>query len=85
MLYAFSRQEGIWNSVLTARVAERLIGIEEAGLGIVTCVADVPDWARISNVDVKFDHQGCLGTVRYSRQRGRHDKVREEAMETVSW
>jgi len=85
VLYAFPRQEGIWNSVLTARVAERLIGIEEGGLGIVTCVGDVPDWARISNVDVKFDHQGCLGTVRYSRQRSRHDKVREEVMKTISW
>ena len=42
LLYAAPRQEGIWDSILTARVAERLINIEEAGLGNVTCCEDVP-------------------------------------------
>lgn len=42
LLYAAPRQEGIWDSILTARVAERLINIEEAGLGNVTCCEDLP-------------------------------------------
>ena len=85
LLYAAPRQEGIWDSRLTARVAERLIGIEEAGLGKVTRCEDVPDWARISDVEVKFDLQGRLGTVKYSRQRSPLEKVRDTVMESVRW
>lgn len=85
VLYAAPRQEGVWDSVLTARVAEKVMDIEEEGLGNVTCAADVPDWARLSDVDVKFDLQGRLGTVKYSRRRSQHEKVREALMETVEW
>ena len=85
LLYAGPRQEGIWDSILTARVAERLIGIEEAGLGNVTRCEDIPDWARISDVEVKFDLQGRLGTVKYSRQRSPLEKVRDTVMESVRW
>lgn len=85
LLYAAPRQEGVWDSILTARVAERLIGIEEAGLGNVTHCEDVPDWARISAVEVKFDLQGRLGAVKYSRQRSPLEKVRDTVMESVRW
>lgn len=83
LLYVAPRQEGIWDSVLTARVAERLIGIEEAGLGNVTRCEDVPDWARISDVEVNFDLHGRLGTVKYSRQRSPLEKVRDTIIESV--
>lgn len=85
LLYAAPRQEGIWDSIITARVAGRLIDIEEDGLGNVTRSEDVPDWARISDVEVKFDMQGRLGTVRYSRQRSPLEKVRDTVMESISW
>ena len=85
LLYASPRQEGIWDSILTARVAERLMGIEEDGLGTVTCAADVPEWARISNVDVKFDSQGRLGTVSYSSKRSQLDNVRQTVTMTGKW
>ena len=85
LLYAAPRQEGIWDSVLTARVAERLIGIEEAGLGNVDRCEDVPDWARISEVEVNFDLQGRLSTVKYSRQRSKSGKVRDTVVESVRW
>ena len=85
LLYAAPRQEGIWDSVLAAHVAERLIGIEEAGLGNVDRCEDVPDWARISEVDVRFDLQERLGTVKYSRQRSKSDKVRDTVVESVRW
>ncbi len=85
LLYNSPRQEGIWDSILTARVAERLMGIEEEGLGIVTCAADIPDWARITDVNVKFDFQGRLGTVSYSSKRSRVDTVREMVTETIGW
>ena len=85
LLYTAPRQEGVWDSILTARVAERLIGIEEAGLGTVVSCEDVPDWARISDVEVKFDLHGRLGTVKYSRQRSPLEKVRDTVMESVRW
>lgn len=85
LLYAVPRQEGVWDSVITARVAERLIGIEESGLGSVTCCEDVPDWARISDVEVNFVLHERMGTVRYSRQRSPLEKVRETFTEVVRW
>ena len=84
LLYAAPHQEGVWNSVLTARVAERLIDIEE-GLDPITCAEDVPDWARLSGVDVKFDLYGRLGTVSYSRQYCSLDKIRETVIEVIQW
>ena len=85
LLYAAPRQEGIWDSIVTARVAERLIGIEESGLGNVTRCEDVPDWARISEVEVKFDLQERQGTVKYSRQRSPLEKVRDTVTDSVRW
>ncbi|KAF8850074.1 hypothetical protein BDZ45DRAFT_633415 [Acephala macrosclerotiorum] len=60
-------QEGIWNSFLTATVAEKVVQIEEAGLGEVRCCADVPDSARISNVDPNFDPVGRKARLKYLR------------------
>ena len=85
LLYAAPRQEGIWDSILTARAAERLIHIEEDGLGNITGPQDVPDWARISDVDVKFDLQGRLGTISYSRKRAPLAKVRTPVVEEIRW
>lgn len=85
LLYAVPRQEGIWDSVLAARVAEKIISIEEEGLGPITCAQDVPDWARLSGVDVKFDLHGRMGTVSYSRQRSSLDNIRETTMEVLKW
>lgn len=85
LLYAVPRQEGIWDSVITARVAERLIGIEESGLGKVTCCKDVPDWARISDVEVKFDLHERQGTVKYSRQRSPLENIRDTVVESIMW
>jgi len=83
-LKSHPRKEGIWDSVLTARVAERLISIEEEGLGEVTCCQDVPDWARISAVDVQFDLEGRVGTVGYHPQRLGDGKL-EDHVETFRW
>lgn len=85
LLYAAPRQEGVWDSVLTARVAERVIGIEESGLGIITRCEDVPDWARISDVEVTFKAQECQGTIKYSRQRSPLEKVRDSVVDVIRW
>ncbi|KAI4112873.1 MAG: hypothetical protein LQ345_006042 [Seirophora villosa] len=85
LLYKVPRQEGIWNSQLTARCAERIMNIEEAGLGVVTCAADIPDWARISDVDVTFDPQHRRGCIKYSRLRSFHSTVRESVTDVLEW
>lgn len=85
ILYASPRQEGVWDSFLTARAVERLINIEEEGLGPVACAQDVPDWARISEVVVKFDLEGRVGSLKYSRPKSMHEKVRQTVIDTVRW
>lgn len=85
LLHSHPRQEGIWDSVLTARVAERMIKIEEEGLGDVKCCKHVPDWARMSSVDVKFNLEGRLGTVRYSREQTPCKRKREDVVVVIEW
>ena len=69
LLYAASRQEGIWESRMTARAAERVIEMEEAGLGTVTCCEDIPNRNRVINVVVQFDSEGRLCALSYGRDR----------------
>ncbi|KAL8979983.1 MAG: hypothetical protein Q9177_005999, partial [Variospora cf. flavescens] len=85
LLYKVPRQEGIWNSELTARCAERIMQVEEDGLGVVTCAEDIPDWARISSVDVKFDPPHRRGCIKFSRQRSFHSTVREPVTDFLEW
>ena len=69
LLYTASRQEGIWESRMTARAAERVIELEEAGLGTVTCCEDIPKWNRITHVVIQFDTEGRLSALTYARDR----------------
>ena len=61
------RTEGVWNAFLTAKVAQRVVEIEEAGLMNVRRCEDVPDWARISSVSPLFDPISRKATLTYSR------------------
>ena len=83
LLNAFPRQEGIWDSLLAARVADKLIGLEEDGLGLIKCCQDVPDEARLNCVDVSFDPSGALATIKYSRVSSPHQTRRGDLIETV--
>lgn len=85
LLYRVPRQEGMWNSHLTARCAERIVKIEEEGLGEVNCCADVPDWARISDIEVTFDQLERRGFITYSRLRSFHSTVREPITDILEW
>lgn len=69
LLCAASRQEGIWESRMTARAAERVIEMEEAGLGTVTCCEDIPKWNRVTHVVIEFDSEGRLSALTYGRDR----------------
>lgn len=47
LLAMIVRKEGVWSSVVAARVAQRLMLIDLAEDG------DVPNWKRVAGVDVK--------------------------------
>ena len=68
LLYSTRRQEGLWGSIVTARVCERIMFIEEAGLGEVKSSADIPHRARVKEVDVRFDMQGRRAYLSLSRR-----------------
>ncbi|KAE8447220.1 hypothetical protein EG329_011051 [Mollisiaceae sp. DMI_Dod_QoI] len=68
LLKSAQMQEGMWNSFLIGTVAEKVVQIEESGLGEVKRCEDVPDWARISSVSPIFDSVERKATVRYTRK-----------------
>jgi hypothetical protein len=78
-------QEGVWNSIVTAKVAERVVEIEEAGLGEVKSCSDVPDWARLSFVCPRFDHARRRAVVTYMRRGSRSKLSRRTRQEVVEW
>lgn len=83
LLYSTPRQEGLWHSVITARVAEKIMNVEEAGLGEVKSCKDVPEENRISDIDLQFDLQGRKGYLKFSRRlrTGQHIYVAEPILE----
>lgn len=85
MLYSAPRQEGVWDSILTARVCERIMNLEEEGLGEVKCAADVPRWRRISDIQVTFDLQARSGEIKLSQLRSRNSNVREPVTDVFEW
>lgn len=91
LLYRAPLQEGLWHSFLTAQVAEKIVKIEEAGLGEVKSSADVPEENRITETQVQFDLQGRKGYLNFSRRQstGRDvyvaEPIVEVLQETVEW
>ncbi|KAG4029820.1 hypothetical protein MFRU_014g01190 [Monilinia fructicola] len=81
-----SLQEGIWNAGMTARVARKVMELEEFGIAEVREAADIPDWARISDVVPEFGKEGRRVTLRYSRNDGAKGPwVRNVFVETFEW
>ncbi|KAG0647407.1 hypothetical protein D0Z07_7185 [Hyphodiscus hymeniophilus] len=70
-------------SILTGRVAERLVDLEEEGLEIESA-EDVPNWARVSGVDIRFDSDGRRAYLQYMRQRTKDGK-RDVIAECLQW
>lgn len=85
LLYSTPVQEGVWDSILTARVAERMIHLEEKGLGEVKCAADIPDRARISDVEVSFDLLARRGYIKFYRLRSLDSQKREPVIDVLEW
>lgn len=68
LLASCNRREGIWDSTLTARVAERIIAIEEDGATFhpVLYASQIPEQSRVRDLTTKFgvDRQGL---IRYTK------------------
>ena len=85
MLYSAPRQEGVWDSILTARVCERIMNLEEEGLGEVKGAADVPEWRRIIDIQVTFDLQARRGEIKFFRLRSLQSDARKSVIDVFEW
>lgn len=59
-------QEGVWDSVAIAAIAEKWIEIEEEGLDIVTSCADIPASSRLTQFLPVFDNDQPSAVVYFS-------------------
>ncbi|KAI9688185.1 MAG: hypothetical protein M1822_001691 [Bathelium mastoideum] len=66
--HATPRQEGVWDGVLALRVAERMMEVEEGGLGEVRCCADIPLDSRIAALGVQIHQQQKRAEVIFSKR-----------------
>lgn len=60
-----TRQEAVWKSTLVARVAQRVVELEEEGLGVVNTCDDVPLKARLAGVQVSMDPTKQRAQIHY--------------------
>ncbi len=65
LLCSTTLQEGIWNSRLTARVASRIVDLEESGLDEVRTCSDVPEHTRVQYIELKLHLVEKRGSVQY--------------------
>ena len=79
------RQEGLWDSTIASKVAERIVAIEEGAVGRVTCCEDIPRWARINGVNVEFDKQDRRGHFSYRRYQSEEQQMVETFREVIDW
>lgn len=84
LLKTLSRQEGAWDSDVVARVAERVVKIEEEGLSGVRSCVDVADWASI-RVEPRFDPEGRRAVLKYRRLESPSGTVRKMVEEVIEW
>lgn len=80
LLRSGQRQEGIWNSLLTASVAERVVEIEEEGLdGAMVSAKEICRWNRVLGVEVRFATEQRGANLKYIKlgENGRIDRIEE--------
>ena len=85
LLRTCGRTEGVWNAFLTSKVAQRVLDIEEAGLSDVKSCGDIPDWARISNINAAFHPVARKATLTYSRPQSKEGVTRGTVEEVIEW
>jgi hypothetical protein len=85
LLNRFPRQEGMFDGVLAARAAERMVEIEEYGLGVVETCEDVPDWARMSDTHPIFDPEHKKVMLYYRRRKSPRTAIRSPVRVVIEW
>lgn len=85
LLRIYNRQEGMWHSSLTAKVAERLVEIEEAGLNNVKHCTDICNAARVSQMRLRHDLDRQQVLLCYSRQQSAVDPTRVYIEEKIAY
>ena len=78
------RQDGVWDGVLAARVAERVVQLEEGDAEVRSCT-DIPYEARIKGMDVKWDMQTRRACFIYSKQAKLIEDDDDATREIISW
>ncbi|KAF8859327.1 hypothetical protein BDZ45DRAFT_650332 [Acephala macrosclerotiorum] len=86
-IFAANRQEGLWESRTIARVAQRVMEIEEEGLeGYVVDGSEIPEWKRISEVHPVLDSDGRRAAIHYNRKPvGVGGGLLTEVKEVIEW
>lgn len=82
LLRSTSRQEGLWNSLLVAKAAERIMELEESMLEETNACTNCPDLARSPNVKPFLELDAKGGRLRYL-QRGQGADAYFEVVEEV--
>ena len=68
LLRSTSRQEGLWNSFLIAKAAERIMEIEESVSGEMNDCIDGPNRVRPLSIQPFLELDGKGGRLQYIRQ-----------------
>jgi hypothetical protein len=61
-----NRQEGLWESRTLARVAQRVMEIEEEGMEGLVDGTEIPSWKRVSGVHPELDADGRRAVIHYT-------------------
>jgi hypothetical protein len=93
LMKASDRQESVWNSELTARVAERVIAIEEEGLGLggygtnfkFLKPSEIPGSNRITGVEITWELEEKRARLRYCKIGSDAGEMRGVFEERLEW
>lgn len=85
LLRQYPCREGLWDSMLAARAAERQMEIEESAVEEVRCAADVPGWARVTTVLPTFHLGERWAEVVFTRQQPLDGSEAEWFREVFEW
>ncbi|MCJ1482603.1 hypothetical protein MMC06_002769 [Schaereria dolodes] len=87
LLYSSRRREGVWNGFVTAKIAERLVAIEERDHQAPPSALKIfiPEWARIRVLKVTFNQAKQCVVLRYGQRRNGREGALHFEEEWISW
>ncbi len=86
LLYSMPCQEGVWNGVVMAKIAERLKAIEEDVLIESSSKSDrVPEFWRVHSADIDIDLEQQRAKVMFRQRLNGMDGEWDDREELVTW